>query len=238
MGLLGRRRRTLVERISLPTPPLLTHLVRNKHLPHSRPPSPTQRKTTAEALGVKGDEAKTHLQRTSTPPQRKEKISPNLSAFTAERRAILPTCALKRRNRSQKLVSVSATSTSMTGTSKEGLERISCIYYPVQFKDTDKALMQALIDSGSEVNAIHLFFVKQLGLPIRLTDVGVQKIDSTMLDTHRMVVAAFSVEDQANQVRFFEETFLVTNVSPKVVLEMPFFNLSGADVDFSGWELR
>ena len=53
-----------------------------------------------------------------------------------------------------------------------------------------------------------------------------------------MVVAAFSVEDKANQLRFFEETFLVANVSPEVVLGMLFLTLSGADVDFLGRELR
>ena len=46
------------------------------------------------------------------------------------------------------------------------------------------------------------------------------------------MVAAFSVTDQANKVRFFEETFLVANVSPNVVLGMSFFTLSGTDVDF------
>ena len=40
--------------------------------------------------------------------------------------------------------------------------------------------------------------------------------------------------DKANQVRFFEETFLVANVSPEVVFGMPFLNLSGVNVDFSG----
>ena len=138
----------------------------------------------------------------------------------------------------KKLVSVSAASTSVTGAREEALERVSCIYYPVQFKDTDKALVQTLIDSGSKVNAIHPSFAKQLGLPIRSTDVGAQKIDGTMLDTHGIVVAAFSVVDKANRVRFFEETFLVTNVSPKVVLGMPFLTLSGANVDFLGRELR
>ena len=138
----------------------------------------------------------------------------------------------------KKLVSVLATSTSVTGAREEALERVPCIHYPVQFKDTDRAPVQALIDSGSEVNAIHPSFVKQLGLSIRPTDVGAQKIDGTILDTHGMVVAAFSVEDKANRVRFFEETFLVANVSPEVVLGMPFLTLSGADVDFSGWELR
>ena len=118
------------------------------------------------------------------------------------------------------------------------MECVPCMQYPVQFKGLSKARGQALIDSGSEVNAIHPTFAKQLGLPIRPTDVGAQKIDGTMLDTYGMVVAAFSVEDKANRVRFFEETFLVANVSPEIVLGIPFLTLSGADVDFSGWELR
>ena len=65
-------------------------------------------------------------------------------------------------------------------------------------------------------------------------DVGAQKIDGITLDTYGMVVAAFSVIDKANRVRFFEETFLVANVSPEVVLGMPFLTLSSADVDFLG----
>ena len=53
-----------------------------------------------------------------------------------------------------------------------------------------------------------------------------------------MVVAAFSVKNKANRVRFFEEIFLVANISPKVVFRMPFLTLSGADIDFSVRELR
>ena len=98
--------------------------------------------------------------------------------------------------------------------------------------------MQALINLGSEVNAIHSSFSKQLGLPIWPTDVGVQEIDGTTLVINGMVVAAFSVVDKANWVKFFEKTFLVANVSPKVVLGMLFLTLSGAHIDFSGRELR
>ena len=101
-----------------------------------------------------------------------------------------------------------------------------------------KAQGQALINSGSEINAIYPTFAKQLGLPIRPSDVGAQKIDGTTLDTYGMVVAAFSVEDNANRVKFFEETFLVANISPEVVLGMSFLILSNADIDFSGRELR
>ena len=139
----------------------------------------------------------------------------------------------------KKLISASATSTLVTGAREEALERVSCIYYLVQFKkDTSKAQVQALIDSGSEVNAIHPTFAKQLGPPIQTTDVRAQKIDSTTLDTHGMVVAAFLVKDKANWVRFFKETFLVANVSTEVVFGIPFVTLSGLDVDFSGRELR
>ena len=52
-----------------------------------------------------------------------------------------------------------------------------------------------------------------------------------------MVVAAVLVEDKADRVRFFEETFLVANVSPEVVFGMFFRTLSGIDVDFLEREL-
>ena len=71
-----------------------------------------------------------------------------------------------------------------------------------------------------------------------LFDVEVQKINSTTLDTYGMVVAAFSVTDKANRVKFFEETFLVANVSLEVVFKMPFLTLNGADVNFLEQELR
>ena len=67
----------------------------------------------------------------------------------------------------KKLVSVSATSTSTTDAREKVLERISYIHYPVRFKkDMGKTPVQALINSESEVNAIHPSFTKQLGLSI------------------------------------------------------------------------
>ena len=58
-----------------------------------------------------------------------------------------------------------------------------------------------------------------------------------MLDTYGMVVTGFLVVNKANRVRLFEETFLVANISPKVVFGMLFLTLSNADIDFSGQEL-
>ena len=138
----------------------------------------------------------------------------------------------------KKLVSVSATSMSIISAREEALERVTYIHYWLQFKKgTSEAQIQVLIKSKSEVNAIYPTFAKQLGLPIRSTDVRVQKIDGTTLDIYEIVVAVFLMVNKANQARFFEETFLVANVSLKIVFGMLFLTLSSADVDFSDWEL-
>ena len=77
----------------------------------------------------------------------------------------------------------------------ENLTQVPCICYPINFR---KQSVSALLDLGSKVNAVHLAFAKELGLPIRPTDVEVQKIDSTTLDTYEIVVAAFLVKNKAH----------------------------------------
>ena len=113
-----------------------------------------------------------------------------------------------------------------------------CIKYPIAFPGgiTQDGLVVklvlALFDSGSEVNAMHPVFVKELGLVVQTTNISTQKIDGTTLETYGMVVAAFSVTDQANKVKFFEKTFLIANVSSDMVLRIPFLTLSNVDVNF------
>ena len=98
--------------------------------------------------------------------------------------------------------------------------------------------VSALLDSGSKINAIYLTFAREQELPIMTVDVKAQKIDNIMLDSFGIVVAAFSVTDKANQVKFIEKTFLVTNVILEVVFRMPFLTLSSVNVDFLRRELR
>ena len=116
------------------------------------------------------------------------------------------------------------------------LAQVSCIWYPITFRKKSVSV-PIFLDLGNEVNAIYSTFAWELGLLIRPTDIGAQKIDGTILDTYRIVVTAFSMTDKANQVKFFEETFLVANVSPEIVFGMPFLTLNGASVDFLGWKL-
>ncbi len=72
-------------------------------------------------------------------------------------------------------------------------------------------------------------YAKKLGLITRKTSVGAQKINSLLLETYSMVSASFLLQDSLGRVRFFEETFLLTDTSMEVVLGMPFLALSNAD---------
>ena len=141
----------------------------------------------------------------------------------------------------RKLVPVSATSTSVTEANKKAqkviLDRVPCIHYPMQFQKDKGATIWALIDLDSEVNAMTPAYAKQLGLQIQRTDVGAQKIDGSLLRIFGMVIAGFQVEDKLGRVRFFQELFLLAEISMEVVLGMPFLTLNNADIQFAEKEL-
>ena len=101
---------------------------------------------------------------------------------------------------SKKLVSVLATSVPVTNRSEKVIIRVFCIHYPVQFQEEQ---VKALLDSGSEVNAMSPAYAKRLGLKTRKTNVRAQKIDDSTLETFGMVIADFQVEDKGGRPRFF-----------------------------------
>ena len=130
------------------------------------------------------------------------------NASTIGRKAIMLTMSLEGETRVKKLVTVSAISMPVTIARKEevkdvkdcenprsNLVQIPCIRYSINMK---KKSVSVLFDLGSEINAIHLTFDKELGFSIRPIDVGAQNIDGTTLDTYEMVVAAFMVKEKAN----------------------------------------
>ncbi len=52
-----------------------------------------------------------------------------------------------------------------------------------------------------------------------------------------IAVAAFSIQDSLEKVRFYEETFLLGDTSIKVVLGMPFLAFSNSDIQFKAERL-
>ena len=76
-------------------------------------------------------------------------------------------------------------------------------------------------------------YAERLGLKTQKTNVGAQKIDGSALETFRMVIADFQVEDKSGRPRFFQETFLVADTKFEVILRMPFLKISNADIAFN-----
>ena len=143
-------------------------------------------------------------------------------------------------SKAKKLVSVLTTSALVTGASKEAymtkiirefaLDRVLCIYYQVKFRNNKGATIQALINSGGEINAITLTHTKKLGLWTQRNDVGPQKIDRSSLDTFGIVIAGFQILNKQGRVRFFQEIFLLANITMEVILGMLFFTFINADI--------
>lgn len=70
------------------------------------------------------------------------------------------------------------------------LKCLPCIHHLVRFKK-DQAKIQPLLDFGSKINVITLAYTAKLGLKVRSTHVGAQKIDDSTFKTFGMVQASF-----------------------------------------------
>ena len=58
------------------------------------------------------------------------------------------------------------------------------------------------------------------------------------METYGIVVSIFSVSDQDSRKRFFQKSFLLADVKPKIVLAMPFLIISNVDVNFQAQDLQ
>lgn len=88
-----------------------------------------------------------------------------------------------------------------------------------------------LLDSKNKVKTIYPIFSKELSLSIQPIDIEAEKINNTTLDHYDMVVAAFSITDKANYIKFFEEIFKMANISLEIVLKMLFFISKTANIN-------
>lgn len=89
-----------------------------------------------------------------------------------------------------------------------------------------------MIDLGSKINAITFTYLAQIGLAIRSTNIGVQKIKGSSLKSYEMIFAMFSVQNKVGWDRFFENIFLLADISIEVVLDIPILSFSNADINF------
>ena len=73
-------------------------------------------------------------------------------------------------------------------------------------------------------------YILKLGLKVCFTNVGAQKIDGSTLKTFEMILASFRIEDILGRAQFFQETFLLADISAEVVLRILFLVFSNADI--------
>ena len=81
-------------------------------------------------------------------------------------------------------------------------------------------------------------FAFQLGFKIWKINIKAQKIDGTILKTYKIVASIFSMSNKDSKKRFFEKNFLLADVNPDRVFEMPFLTMSNINIDFQAWDLQ
>lgn len=75
-----------------------------------------------------------------------------------------------------------------------------------------------------------LIYALKLGLKVCSINIWAQKIDCSIFKIFKMILANFQIEDKLKKVQFFQESFLLADISMKVVLKMPFFILINANI--------
>ena len=80
---------------------------------------------------------------------------------------------------------------------------------------------------------MHLANAIKLGFYTKKINVRVQKIHGSYLDILRMIIIDCLVKNKLKRVWFFQEIFLLTNISLEILLGMLFFTFSSANILFS-----
>ena len=100
----------------------------------------------------------------------------------------------------------------------------------MQFQIDKKKDTLALLDFEKKVNAMTSAYTAQLDFKVRKTNIGTQKIDKSSLETYAIVIATFKVLHHLGHSWFFQESFLLTDISLKVILGMLFLIFNNVDV--------
>lgn len=68
------------------------------------------------------------------------------------------------------------------------------------------------------------------GFKVWKTNIGAQKIDGFSLDTFKIVLAKFLVENKFDRAWFFKKTFLIANTILEMIFKMLFLTFSNIDI--------
>lgn len=78
-----------------------------------------------------------------------------------------------------------------------------------------------------------LAYTVKLDFTNQKINIGAQKINGSPQETHNMASAKFLFQDNLGEVRFFEETILLTNTNMEMILKMFFLVFSNINFQFN-----
>lgn len=78
-----------------------------------------------------------------------------------------------------------------------------------------------------------LKYVIKISFLIQKTDFDVQKIDGLARVIYIMAIAGFSLQHTLKKIQFFEETFLLIDISIEVMLRISLLTFSDANIRFA-----
>lgn len=88
-------------------------------------------------------------------------------------------------------------------------------------------------DLSSKVNAMIPAFEFKLNFKIRYINIEIQKINSSIFKIFEIVLASFCMINKLSKPWFFQETFLLSNISVKIILDIFFLKLNNTDIQFT-----
>lgn len=114
------------------------------------------------------------------------------------------------------------------------LQRVPCMQWLMQF---GQYLIETHINFGSKINTIQPSFARKLGLNIGEINVDIQRINGIKLEIFDMVIACFLVENKVGKSHFFEDTFLLGDISMNIACRMLLFIFNIVKMNFTDQEL-
>lgn len=81
-------------------------------------------------------------------------------------------------------------------------------------------------------------FAEKLGFRIYQTNMNVQKLNGSRLDSDKMIIGLFQVNDKDKKSHFFKKTFLLPNTNMDILFQLLFLILSKIKMNFNNEALR
>lgn len=81
-------------------------------------------------------------------------------------------------------------------------------------------------------------FAKKVDFYIYKTNMSIEKFDSGRLETERIAITLFPVDDIDRKLRYFQKTFLLSDISMNITFEISFSILRNVKINFNNQKLN